>query len=181
MMNGSIPNFANNWGQMPSAPQGQGFPMGNYASPVAMPQQAQPGFMPTLDFSSKMLGNIDTGMPLNAPIPNVAGGGAGGAPGGGFWGNMLGKTSPDGTKTQGWGGLALGAFSGLANTYMGLQQYKLAKDSFNQNRREFDLNFAAQKQTTNTALEDRQRARVSASPQSYQSVDSYMAKNGVKG
>jgi hypothetical protein len=82
---------------------------------------------------------------------------------------------------QGWGMPALQAGLGLFNAWMGMKQYGLAKDSFNENKRQFGLNFDAQKQTTNSALEDRQRARVASNPSAYQSVGDYMAQNGIRG
>lgn len=86
-----------------------------------------------------------------------------------------------GTKDNpGWGGFALGAANSLASMYFGMQQYGLAKQTLAENKRQFQLNYDAQKQTTNTALEDRQRARVASNPGAYQSVGEYMDKNGVK-
>ena len=86
--------------------------------------------------------------------------------------NMLGP--------NGWGGLALGAAQGLMGGYMGLQQLGMAKKSFKENQRQFNLNFDAQKRTTNAALEDRQRARIASNSGAYQSVGDYMDKNGVR-
>ena len=93
---------------------------------------------------------------------------------------VLGSTDiKTGIKTDGWGGLALGAAQGLGNAFMGMQQYNLAKDTFNENKRQFNLNFEAQRKTTNAALEDRQRARVASNSSAYQSVGDYMNKYGV--
>lgn len=94
---------------------------------------------------------------------------------------ILGKTLPDGSKMQGWGGMALGAASGLMNGWLGLQQYGLAKDSLAQNKRQFQLNYDAQAKTTNARLEDQQRARIAANPTAYQSVGDYMKKYGIGG
>lgn len=86
-----------------------------------------------------------------------------------------------GTKEQpGWGGLAMSAAGGVASLAMGLKQYGLAKDTLKENKRQFQMNYDAQKQTTNTALEDRQRARVASNAGAYQSVGDYMNTNGVK-
>ena len=90
----------------------------------------------------------------------------------GFWGGALGP--------NGWGGLALGGASGLASTIMGMKQYGLAKKSLAENKRQFQLNYDAQKQTTNTRLEDRQRARVASNAGAYQSVGDYMGTNGIR-
>lgn len=98
----------------------------------------------------------------------------------GMFEGMLGSTNPmDGTKTQGWGGLALGVGQGLMNGFLGMQQYGLAKDSFEESKRQFGMNWEAQKRTTNAALEDRQRARVASNAGAYQSVGEYMKQNGV--
>jgi len=83
-------------------------------------------------------------------------------------------------KTQGWGGLAVGAASGLLNSYMGMKQYGMAKDNLAESKRQYDSNYAAQKTTTNASLEDRQRARVASNEGAYQSVGDYMNKNGIK-
>ena len=68
----------------------------------------------------------------------------------------------------------------MLNAYLGMKQYGLAKKQFSQRKMEYERNYTAQKQLTNAQLEDRQRARVGANPRAYQSVDSYMAKNGIK-
>jgi hypothetical protein len=86
-----------------------------------------------------------------------------------------------GTKdSPGWGGFALGAANTAANLFFGMQQYGLAKKTLAENKRQFQLNYDAQKQTTNSALEDRQRARVASNPGAYESVGSYMDRNKVK-
>lgn len=93
---------------------------------------------------------------------------------------MLGKTNADGTKEGGWGGLALNAGLGLANTWMGMKQYGLAKDSLRENKRQFDLNYGAQRNMTNSQLSDRQNARMSATRgQGTQDTASYMKQWGV--
>lgn len=93
---------------------------------------------------------------------------------------FLGSMDANGNKTQGWGGMALGAVQGLGSAFMGMKQYGLAKEAFNESKRQFQLNYDAQKQSTNTALEDRQRARVASNSGAYQSVGEYMSANGVK-
>lgn len=93
------------------------------------------------------------------------------------------STGITGTKEDpGWGGMALGAASGLASAYMGMQQYGLARDTLNQHKAEYAANYDAQKRTTNASMEDRQAGRIAAAgPNSrYQSVGDYMAKNGIK-
>ncbi len=81
---------------------------------------------------------------------------------------------------DGWGGLALGVGQGLFNGYLGLQQLGMAKKAFGENQRQFNLNYDAQRRTTNAALEDRQRARLASNPGAYQSVGDYMNQYGVK-
>lgn len=92
---------------------------------------------------------------------------------------FLGSTGADGIKTQGWGAPALGVAQGLGNAFLSMKQYGLAKDTFNENKRQFALNFGAQQKTTNARLEDRQAARIASNPTAYQSVGDYMKKYGV--
>lgn len=123
----------------------------------------------------------------NSFAPNVTFG-AGAQPEGGFLGSLnnwlktsgvLGTTDKNNMKTDGWGGLALGTVSGLMNAYMGMQQYGLAKKTLAHNKEQFAKNYAAQKQTTNAAFEDRQRARVASNAGAYESVGDYMKKNAI--
>jgi hypothetical protein len=134
------------------------------------------------DLSGSNLGQMNYGMsPVGTDIASQFAAPAGGAGGGTDWMKMiLGGTNADGSKTLGAGGLGLGALQGAASLFMGMQQYGLAKKQLAEGQRQFDLNYGAQKQTTNTRLEDRQRARVAANPNAYESVGSYMDKNGVK-
>lgn len=83
------------------------------------------------------------------------------------------------TKTEGWGGMALGAGQALLNGYLGLQQLGVAKDALNFNKDQFYKNFAMQQKTINTRMEDRQRARVASNAGAYQSVGDYMQQNRV--
>lgn len=85
-----------------------------------------------------------------------------------------------GTKDEpGWGGLAIGGANSLLQGYLGMRQYALGKKQLSEDRRQFNLNYEAQKKTTNSALEDRQRARVASGNSNYESVDSYMKKYGI--
>lgn len=84
-----------------------------------------------------------------------------------------------GIKTEGLGGLALGAASGLMGGYLGLKQLGVARDSAREAKRQFGLNYDAQRTTTNTALQDRQAARVASNPGAYQSVGEYMNQNRI--
>lgn len=91
---------------------------------------------------------------------------------GGIFSNMLGE--------NGWGGLALGGASSLMKGWLGMQQLDMAKKRLSENKRQFDMNWGAQKKLTNSRLEDRQRARVAANPGAYRSVGEYMDQNGIK-
>lgn len=109
-----------------------------------------------------------SGPNFNSGATNMSGPGAST----GFFDDALGP--------NGWGNLALNAASGLTSTFLGMKQYGLAKQTLAENKRQFQLNYDAQKQTTNTRLEDRQRALVARNPNAYQSVGDYMAVNGIK-
>lgn len=116
---------------------------------------------------------------MNAPAmdPNANAGISGWLRGQGIIGSVDPKT---GVRTDGYGGLALGAVTGLGSLYLGMQQYNLAKETLANNKAQFERNFANQVKTTNTNLEDRQRARVASNSGAYQSVGDYMSTNGVK-
>lgn len=92
---------------------------------------------------------------------------------------VLGKTMPDGTKMQGWGGLGLSAASGLMQGWMGMKQYGLMKDQLEQSKRAFNLNYDAQVKTTNARLNDQASARYASNPNVYQSPSEYMKKYGI--
>lgn len=130
------------------------------------------------------------GAPTMMGAPGAMGAG-GGVPGGGGMFESLSSYLPsgfldqyDGTtgmKTgQGWGGAAIGVGTGLVNAFMGMQQLKVAKQALSQSKDQFNRNFEAQRTSTNTQLEDRQRARVASNAGAYESVGSYMDRNAVK-
>ena len=54
------------------------------------------------------------------------------------------------------------------------------KTTLAEGKRQFQINYGAQKTTINSALEDRQRARVASNSSAYQSVGDYMDKNGIR-
>ena len=85
----------------------------------------------------------------------------------------------DGSVSGGQWGSVFGAGQGLWNAYMGMKQYGLAKDALQTSKDQFAKNYAAQRTTTNTMLEDRQRARVASSPNAYESVGTYMDKHRI--
>jgi hypothetical protein len=93
---------------------------------------------------------------------------------------VLGGRDQKGNQEMGFGGLAIGGISALGNLYMGMKQYGLAKDQLNFQKSSFERNWEASKSTTNSALEDRQKARVASNPGAYESVGSYMGKYGIK-
>jgi hypothetical protein len=49
-----------------------------------------------------------------------------------------------------------------------------------ESKKQFSQQFGAQKQLTNSRLEDRQKARIASNPGAYESVGSYMGRYGVK-
>jgi hypothetical protein len=95
----------------------------------------------------------------------------------GFTGSIDTKT---GIKTDGWGGMALGAAQGLGSAYMGMKQLGMAKDQLAFQKDTFNKNYAAQRQATNTGLQDRQSARVASNSGAYQSVGDYMNQNRIR-
>lgn len=82
---------------------------------------------------------------------------------------------------QGMATPTLNAASSIFNAYMGLKQYGLAKNQFAESKRQFGLNFDAQKRTTNAALADRQSARLASNPTAYASLADYMSQYGIQG
>ena len=81
---------------------------------------------------------------------------------------------------DGWGKNALGALQGLGSLYMGMKQYGLAKAAFDEQKRQFQMNYDAQRDATNTRMADRQAARYSSDPTFYQSPSVYMDRNRIK-
>lgn len=98
---------------------------------------------------------------------------------GGLFDNFFDTTNADGIKTQGWGGLALSGLQGLGNSYMGMKQYGLAEDALKEQKRQFNINYEAQRKMTNAQLSDRQRARVASNPGAYTSEAEYMKQWGI--
>lgn len=96
-----------------------------------------------------------------------------------IWDNPFGKTYINGIKTDSPVSMGMGAAQGLFSGIMAMKNYGLAKQTLAQNKEMADKNYAAQGTTTNTAFQDRQRARVASNPGAYESVDSYMNKNRI--
>ena len=89
-------------------------------------------------------------------------------------GGFLDSTDAAGIKTQGWGGPALGVVSGLGNAYMGMQQLNLAKETLANNKRQFDMNWGAQKQLTNNRIRGKWADQNAASGGKGPSEEEYM-------
>lgn len=93
--------------------------------------------------------------------------------------SIFGGTRGDGSSAVGWGTTALNLGQSLLGGYLGMKQYGLGQERLAEAKRQFDVNASMQRKTVNTALEDRQRARVASNPGAYQSVGAYMKKHGV--
>ena len=155
-------------------------------------------FMPSSNSSMMDWGNPNAGSNFRigeltqAPTTNAAFDmGGSGTPQMGLWDKMgtsdfwLGsKNNTTGMQTMGAASPLIQGMSGLMNGFMAMKQYGLSKDIFNNNKQQFERNFAAQKNTTNSQLSDRQDRRnadaaangVTGTP----STADYMAKWGVK-
>lgn len=81
-------------------------------------------------------------------------------------------------NTSGWAPTAVQGLSSLAQWQSGKKAAALARDQFNFAKQMAQTNLANQAQLLNTAMEDRQNARRSASG-SYQDTASYMSENKV--
>ena len=102
-------------------------------------------------------------------------------PQGGIKNWMFGEYNPEtGTTSPAYGMQTLGAALGLGQSFLGYKQYKLGKKAFKRSVMESDRNYNAQKQTINTAMQDRARANYSANPDFYQSPEQYMNENRIK-
>lgn len=161
---------------------------------LTSPQQSMGGISLPTDYSSLgsygMSPNFDgiggNGMRFPGIKSSTAFGGSsltGESGSGNFWDkiNWFDKTGVNGVKEQGMLLPALGTAQGLFNAWMGMKQYGLAKEQLAEGKRQFGLNYDAQRTTTNAQLQDRQAARVASNPGAYQSVSEYMAKNGIGG
>lgn len=92
---------------------------------------------------------------------------------------IIGGTNADGSKFDGWGSPAIGLLQALNAFSMGNRQLKLHKTMLDDARKQFAMNYGAQRQTLNTQMEDRQRTLVASNPK-HESVESYMARNRIK-
>jgi len=107
---------------------------------------------------------------------------------GGIFGNLYagiknawngGGTDVNGNQTMNQFSQGLNAVTGLTSAWFGLEKLKQSKKSFSESRKQFALNYGAQKQEYNTRLEDRQAARYASNPNHFESVSSYMDKNRI--
>ena len=118
-----------------------------------------------------------------APKPSMApslGVGAGTAEQFSLLQKLFGGALSDGTKTLGAVSPILQGAGALGNLWMGMQNYGLAKDSLKEGKRQFDLNYGAQRDSVNTQMEDRQKARYASNPNFYESPESYMDRNRIR-
>lgn len=99
----------------------------------------------------------------------------------GLLGSAFGGVNDNGTTSLGWAAPTIGIAQAIMGGINGNRQLGLAEDNLKEGKRQFNLNYGAQRQTTNTQLEDRQRARVASNPGGgYESVDSYLEKNRIR-
>ncbi len=74
-------------------------------------------------------------------------------------------------------GLALGGIQMLGNLWNSYQQQKVAKEQLGLAKRTFETNLANNRQTYNTALEDRIRSRHYTEGKSSAETDAYLSEN----
>lgn len=150
----------------------EGFQLPSYGpqDPLGSGTFSMPQLMPGL---SPSLSNFGQGSDLSFGLMPQTSPMMGG--GGGWMDSFLGSKGQPGI-----GQLGLSALGGLASTWMGMKQYGLAKQSLAESKRQFDMDYQAQKGLTNSRLEDRQLARVASNPDAYESAASYMQKYGIK-
>ena len=110
--------------------------------------------------------------------PDVAAGA-----GGGWFSRAaaFGDTNPvTGASTGGWAMPAVQTFSSLANAWLGMKQYGMAKDALKEGKRQFDMNYDANKKTVNESQESRQVARLDATGgRVHTPVAQHMAQYGI--
>jgi len=166
-----------------------GFNYGDYA-PQEMNQNYLGGFDPAGYINPSDPGYIDPNFASNYgnydPMDFAGGNGsedpsqAGGSGWQGAKNFMFGSTNEKtGVRTRSGLLPVLNTFSGLASAYLGMKQYGLAKKSFKQNKKEFGMNYDAQRQLTNAQMEGSAKARHSANPGFYDTPSDYMAKNSI--
>ncbi len=149
--------------------------------------------LPTSGLNTYGLGNniADINMPMtgipginNVNVPGLGDMYANSATTGpSFAQSMMGwKDSKTGNTHGGWGPVALNLASSAGSMYLGLKNLGVAKDTLDFQKNAFSKQFDAQRQTINTHLADRQRARLSAASGDTShtlSVEDYMQQNAV--
>lgn len=151
----------NNWGQPTT-------------QPYAMPQPSGGGGVNPMSALQPFDTSGYAGMMKTMPDP---------AAGGGWFsrGSMFGQIDPV-TKaaTGGWAMPAVQTFSSLANAWLGMKQYGMAKDALKEGKRQFDMNYDANKKTVNESQEARQIARLDATGgKIHKPVAEHMAQYGI--
>ena len=84
------------------------------------------------------------------------------------WDGFLGGTNTNGTKWNGWGGMALGTLQGFGNLYGSMKNYGLARDQYETSKAFAEKNLANQTKLVNNQITDRNNARNAANPGKYQ-------------
>lgn len=177
--NYGLPGNASAWnaGPITSTPTGFGTPASVLpaSSPSMDPgaiygsSQATPGF--TADFSS--LTDKPAGFTGGfSDISNMSDLSAWGKNSG-----LLDNIDSKGIKTQGMLGAGFGVAQGIGNAYFAMKNYGLAKDTFNENKRQYDQNYNMQKDLTYAALADRQNGRHRNNPTTQASWEDYKKAN----
>lgn len=155
---------------------------GSYTPPVMTSESMRNwgSYAPPV-INAGQIGNNDLGVDLMGGAPNLGLGTPGiGAGPGNWWDSLFDRTDTNtGIKSQGMAMPLISGASALMSGFLGLKQYGLQKDALKQSKKEFEMNWGAQQKATNSAMEDRQRARVASNPNAYQSVGDYMKKNGI--
>lgn len=156
--------------QMPNFDGASSPGMPNYQSKILM------------DYSNGQTpGSINTGIDLNKNYSMNTG--FGGTSTGGM------ATSAGGDAWQkswlgegGLGSLALGGVGTLLNGYLGFKQLGMAKDQLKESKRQFNMNWGAQKKAVNNQLHNAQFTRNSATsdPANKKDMAEYMKKWGIE-
>lgn len=127
-------------------------------------------------------GQVTAGMPSAMSMAESFGGFGGGLPAKykPTWSeSLLGYETNNGNYVPGYAGVAADLGLGAWQTSIAAEQNKAFMDSIDLEKQRFKANYESQKKNYNTSLEDRQRARVASNATAYQSVDTYMNKNGL--
>ena len=115
----------------------------------------------------------DDSLPISMPVPEMS---YDIAPQKSFLGDM--KTAWDDLQPFDKFKTVLGTVDSLTTAWNAHQQSKLARDTLNFNKQSFNTQWNAQRNLTNSQLEDRQQRRAQADPRNM-SVAEYMNKYGV--